>query len=202
MDYDDFLRPLSATILLALYLPVPFYLLWLHGLHRLWRRIGTASYFFLLTPYVAMVVAVVRAHALWGWRADEWPQALAWLSIIPLGLAGWLAFHTYRTIEPATLHLHRQIKPSSRRVLITTGVLGRIRHPRYVMFTLLAVANVLATGYPLVAVSLGLTVLLLAMTIRLEERELQEYFGDAFRDYKRSVPAFIPRPSRGRRGAV
>ena len=202
MDYDNSLRPLAATILLALYLPVPFYLLWLHGLNRLWRRIGTASYFFLLTPYVALVLAIIRAHAVWNWRADGWPLALAWLSVIPLGLAGWLAFHTYKTIEPATLHLHRQIKPSPGRVLITSGVLGRIRHPRYVMFTLLAVANVLATGYPLVAVSLGVTVLLLLVTIRLEERELQEYFGNAFSDYKKSVPAFIPRPSRGRRGAV
>ncbi|MFQ5512702.1 MAG: methyltransferase family protein, partial [Candidatus Krumholzibacteriia bacterium] len=109
---------------------------------------------------------------------------------------------TYRTIEPRTLHLERQINPGAERALITTGVLGRMRHPRYVMFTMIALGNVLLTGYPLVVVSCGATMVLLWVTIRLEERELLEYFGEAFRDYRKSVPAFIPRPSRGGRDAV
>ena len=197
MFLEDTLRPLSATTLLALYLPVPFYLLWLHGLQRLWKKMGWASYVFLLSPYLAMVAAIVRWHALWQWRAWPWPHALSWLALVPLALAGWLAWHTYRTIEPRTLHLERQLNPSPGRRLITTGVLGRMRHPRYVMFTLLAVGNALITGYPLIATSALVTALLLWATIRLEERELLAYFGEAFCDYKKRVPAFIPRVSRG-----
>ena len=201
MSYNDTIRPLAATILLALYLPVPFYLIVLHALHRVWKKMGLRAYVFLLVPYVAMVAAVVRWHGLWQWRAWSWPPWLAWMSCIPLAVAGYLAFCTYRTIEPRTLHLARQIDPQGGRSLITTGVLGHIRHPRYVMFTLLAMGNVLLTGYPLVAASLALTAPLLWATIRLEERELLEYFGESFRDYQKRVPAFIPRQSSGRRDA-
>jgi protein-S-isoprenylcysteine O-methyltransferase Ste14 len=61
------------------------------------------------------------------------------------------------------------------------------------MFTLLSLGNVLITGYPLVLVSLAVTIVVFAVVIRLEENELREYFGEEFEEYRRAVPAFFPR---------
>jgi len=51
------------------------------------------------------------------------------------------------------------------------------------------------TGYPLVLASLAVTTLVMGIVIRLEEKELAQYFGEEFEEYKRSVPAFFPRRS-------
>ena len=201
MLFQESVKPIVATSLLALYLPVPFYLVLLHALLPLWQRMRLWSYVFLLPPYILMVVLTIRLHWLWPYRAWHWPDTLGLLAVLPLGGAGWLAMTTYRTIEPGTLHLARQLDPSRGRTLITSGILSTVRHPRYLMFTLIAIGNVLITGYPLVALSLVVTIALLALTVWLEERELTAYFGDSYVEYKRKVPAFIPRLFGSRRAA-
>jgi protein-S-isoprenylcysteine O-methyltransferase Ste14 len=58
------------------------------------------------------------------------------------------------------------------------------------------IANALIVNY------LGVYVLLIAVIppgyvmLALEERELLGRFGDAYREYQRNVPRFIPRPRR------
>lgn len=57
-------------------------------------------------------------------------------------------------------------------------------------------------GYALIASFVGLyvgfllTVPALILIIVLEERELEERFGDAWRDYASRVPRFVPKPRR------
>ncbi len=83
--------------------------------------------------------------------------------------------------------------------LVAEGPFGRVRHPLY-----------LAMGMLLLAVALGLSSILgaasavplfaigTAMRIRAEERLLAEIFGREFEDYRRRVPAFLPRLGHGR----
>jgi protein-S-isoprenylcysteine O-methyltransferase Ste14 len=188
-------KPVFATVLATLYLPVPPYLLLLHGLQPLWRRIGLVpSYAFLFTAYILMVTATILAHDVWSINAvDGWPAWASWLGVVPLAAAAALAAVTYSTIEPKTLHLARQLDPALGRTLITDGILGRMRHPRYTMFTLISIGNAIVTGYPVIAATAVITALLLVLTIHLEERELAAYFGDEFNEYRHRVPAFIPR---------
>ena len=190
------MKPFVATFLLALYLPVPFYMLWIHAGDRLWKRIGPASYALHWALYIGMVTAVIRLHDAWGLGAWEWPAGLTWLGLFPLALAAWLAWRTYATIHWRTLLGFRQISPDGDRRLIREGILGTIRHPRYVMFTLLAIGNVMVTGYPLVVVSLIVTAAVFAVVIHLEEKELRAFFGEKFETYRRDVPAFVPRITR------
>jgi len=198
-------RSFAATFLLALYLPVPIYMIWIHAFGRVWKRMGPASYAIHWTVYIATVAAVVLCHRAWGWQAWSWPAWIPWLGLFPVATAAWLGFRTYTTIPVKTLLTFRQIRPDGERRLIRDGILGTIRHPRYVMFTLLALGNFVVTGYPLVLVSLAVTVAVFAVVIRLEENELREYFGEEFEEYKRAVPAFYPRTTgrspRGRRKA-
>ena len=199
MFSHDSVRPFVGTILLAIYLPVPIYMTWIHAGQRLWKRIGPASFAIHLALYVLMVAAVVRAHALWRWQAWPWPAWASALGLVPLAVAVWLAYRTYSTIDPRTLLAFRELQTKGERRLVKDGILGTIRHPRYVMYALLAAGNFIVTGYPLVLASVVVTVAFLGSTIRLEERELREHFGEAFEEYRRSVPAFIPRPTRSQR---
>ena len=186
-------KELLATLLLATYLPVPFYLLWLHGFHSRWQRIGLGSFAIHIPIYLLMVTAVVYFHSFWSSGAWPWPAAMSVLSIIPLGVAVYLAILTYTTIDRRILYLFQQIRPRGERRLIRTGILGRIRHPRYVMFSLGAAGNVLLTGYPLVVVAGIVTLLLFGVVIRMEEKELAAHFGTEYETYRKEVPAFFPR---------
>ncbi|MCH7490282.1 MAG: isoprenylcysteine carboxylmethyltransferase family protein, partial [Gemmatimonadetes bacterium] len=79
--------------------------------------------------------------------------------------------------------------------LLTEGIYGRIRHPRYVE----ALLGVL--GYALIANYLGmyilfvLTVPAIYFIVVLEERELRDRFGSAYEEYSERVPRFFPRRS-------
>ena len=196
MDPVYFIRPAAATILLALYLPVPFYMFLVHALGGLWKRMGRASYVVLWTFYGLFVAAVVAAHRVWGWRAWDWPVWVSWTAVPCLATGAWLAWVTYRTIPARTLLAFRQIDSGADRPLIRNGVLGQVRHPRYAMYILLALGNVLVTGYPLVLLSFLVIVIVFAATMRLEEKELRAYFGEEFERYRREVPAFFPRIAR------
>jgi protein-S-isoprenylcysteine O-methyltransferase Ste14 len=203
----DSAKPVIATALVACYLPVPFYLLWMHGLQRVWRRMGFVSYALHVSLYGAMVWAVIRMHALWSGGEWRWPDALSWVavaqtevlpwfSIIPLGVSLWLMVESYRTIDFKTLHQIRQLVPKEGRTIVRDGILGHMRHPRYVTFSLIGIGNAALTGYPLVAVSAVLTLFLFAWVIRLEEHEMAAYFGEEFEKYRREVPALWPRSLR------
>ena len=202
MSYQDSVKPFVATVLLALYLPVPFYLLLTHGLHDVWRRMGPRSFRVHVVVWIVLVAVVVRLHPLWRWQALSWPDVLGLAALVPLGLAAWLALLTYTQIDRHTLHQIKQFDAGADRELITSGILGRIRHPRYVMFLLLALGNAMITGYPLVITSFVVCAVLFAIVVRVEERELIGYFGDAYREYMERTPAFVPRPRGGRRAGA
>jgi protein-S-isoprenylcysteine O-methyltransferase Ste14 len=198
MSWNESIKPVVATTLVAVILPIPIYLLWMHGLQRLWRRIGIASYVLHISFYAAMVTTMARLQPLWSQGALPWPNALSWVAVLPLAVALWLIIESYRTIDWKTMHQVRQLTPGHERPMIRSGILGRMRHPRYTAFSLVAFGNALLTGYPWVAAAAVVTIALLALVVYVEERELRDFFGEEFERYRREVPAFIPRfPGRG-----
>lgn len=77
--------------------------------------------------------------------------------------------------------------------LVTSGLYGYVRHPQYVGFLLITFGlNV----QWLTILTLVLWPMLAALYWRLakeEDKENEERFGEAFREYKRRVPGFFPR---------
>jgi len=77
--------------------------------------------------------------------------------------------------------------------LATTGAYARLRHPQYASFVLIM------TGFLLqwpTLVTLAMYPVLLVMYARLarhEEERMIARFGDDYRRYRTSVPAFVPR---------
>lgn len=189
---DATVKSVVATVLMCLYLPVPVYLLWILVLDRTWKRLGARSYLLHTPVYLGMVAVVALLHPLWRTGALPWHWLLeaAGALLVAAGLA--LVVITYRDIDFRTLIMQRQISTGDR-PLITTGLYGVIRHPRYLAVILGAVGTAAMTGYPpVIAASAGAVVLTL-WAVQLEERELVAHFGAAYEDYARRVPGFIPR---------
>ena len=78
--------------------------------------------------------------------------------------------------------------------LVTTGLYSYTRNPQYVGFLLITMGlNVMY----LTVITLILWPILAALYWKLakrEEKDVEEQFGEEFTEYKRKVPAFIPRP--------
>ncbi|HEX2553248.1 MAG TPA: isoprenylcysteine carboxylmethyltransferase family protein [Microvirga sp.] len=85
------------------------------------------------------------------------------------------------------------VAPDGPKHLITAGPFARLRHP---LFTAIAIGQIgfflaLPSLFSLVCLAVGLTVLV--VQARFEEQRMAVAFGQAWRDYARAVPAFVPR---------
>jgi protein-S-isoprenylcysteine O-methyltransferase Ste14 len=77
--------------------------------------------------------------------------------------------------------------------LVTTGIYKYVRHPQYIGFLLLTLGMLLE--WPTIFTVL-LWPVLVVVYLRLakeEDKEIEEQFGEEFREYKRRVPGFLPR---------
>jgi protein-S-isoprenylcysteine O-methyltransferase Ste14 len=101
---------------------------------------------------------------------------------------------TPSTISAACSKEERDYSPDpSPQELVTEGIYARIRHPRYLSVLLGLVGLALMANYFGIYVVVAAFVPGLYAIIILEERELVERFGDAYRDYCKRVPRLIPR---------
>lgn len=77
--------------------------------------------------------------------------------------------------------------------LVTDGVYSHVRHPQYLGLFLITIGMLIQ--WPTLITLLMWPILMYAY-YRLalkEEHEIEEKFGDLYREYKRKVPAFIPK---------
>jgi protein-S-isoprenylcysteine O-methyltransferase Ste14 len=109
------------------------------------------------------------------------PAALAGLALFL-----WMFRHLGLNVTATSL-------PRATATLVTTGPYRWIRHPMYTTVLILVTAVTLLTANLAIAFS-GLAMFaLLAARSRLEERRLEEKFGDAYRAYQRRTGRFLPR---------
>jgi protein-S-isoprenylcysteine O-methyltransferase Ste14 len=107
----------------------------------------------------------------------------------------WFEFQYWKQINIATLIGVTELSATGHETgkLAREGIYARVRHPRYASAGLGLIGNVLLINY------LGLYILFLLLIVvgigllALEERELVDRFGEAYRQYQREVPRFIPR---------
>jgi protein-S-isoprenylcysteine O-methyltransferase Ste14 len=85
-------------------------------------------------------------------------------------------------------HLRKQ------QVLTVTGPYAYTRNPLYLgSFILILGAAVAAHSWLAAVILLSYFALFYSFVMRREERELYEHHGDAFQNYARTVPLFLPR---------
>lgn len=77
--------------------------------------------------------------------------------------------------------------------LLDQGPYAVIRHPRYVEIVLATLGYAAVSNYTGSWVVAAFAFPLLHLVVLLEERELRDRFGDAYREYCGRVPRYIPR---------
>lgn len=167
----------------------------LHALVAFWRRMGMAATYVVLLSGVAgagVILFTLRRPLL----AVEFGTGPVLWALAALAWAGALAFETRarKHLRIATLvgvpELRGDAAPDA---LLTDGIYGRVRHPRYLGAALGYVASAFLANYLLLYAALPAFLLLLHTVVLLEEKELTERFGETYREYARRVPRYLPR---------
>ena len=77
--------------------------------------------------------------------------------------------------------------------LATSGAYARVRHPQYIGFVLIMTGFLLQWPTIVTLVMYPVLVIMYALLGEREEAEMIAQFGDEYRRYKDTVPAFIPK---------
>lgn len=183
-----------AWLVCGIYATIPLFWLAIHPFADFWRRRFRAPLKVVVIVWVLLWVMAWAASA--PWRYAEL-AASAWWSLAAIPFWAMSIFIYFGGHRDFTLNqvIGRNELESDRheQVLVTTGLHARVRHPLYLghlctMLGWLALARTEAI--------LGLLVWGLfsgIIMIRFEDAELEQRFGDQYREYRRRVPAVFPR---------
>lgn len=185
-----------AVMALAMWPLIPIFFIPLHLKTEFWRKVGLLTYPILLVPwFIAAYLIVAYQSLLLGnmFMIPLFLRIVGWVSLIAglllhtwtaklLGLKGLIGYAEIRPVEEYKYKL------------ITTGPFSVARHPTYLAHTLLLLGVFLLTGYLGTGLLVVLDFLISYFVItRLEERELNQRFGEKYQEYMREVPRFFPR---------
>jgi protein-S-isoprenylcysteine O-methyltransferase Ste14 len=184
------------AVMMVISLP-PAILYWfiVHPFIGFWRRAGLwATYVFLAVFYLGSMVGLflVRDTLLGRDLGTSLPLILA--AVPPMAVAVAISRKRKKYLTFRLLAGVPEIAPDKHGTgLLREGIYGRIRHPRYVEFTLGLVAYSLFANFEGLYWMTAATLVLLFVIVLIEERELRERFGQEYVEYSAQVPRFIPR---------
>lgn len=187
MEAKLLLIPWMAAVV---YSSIPLFWFAIHPFAGRWRRTKRSPYRALLPFWLLIMLAI--AWATWPWHARQiYSSIWTWLPALPLFAIG---LRTYRRIASEfgarKLSGEAELRPHDHeQQLVTGGLHANMRHPIYIahLFNLAgwAMGSGLLVTFVLLAISALIT---FPLMIWIEERELEQRFGDAFRRYKARVP--------------
>jgi protein-S-isoprenylcysteine O-methyltransferase Ste14 len=135
------------------------------------------------------MVALVRDwprvfRPVWGSAGVAWPAAV---------VAGLCFLATRACWRQMGAAWRMGIDPTEPTQLMMSGPFARVRHPIYALSAAMMLATVAAVPSPLMLAAAAVHVVLLTWEARREDRHLEARHGDAFRQYRGRVGAFLPR---------
>jgi len=196
----DEARYFIAVLLVVTLIPAISAWYVIHPFTQFWRRLGTVASF-----SVIYSLLISCCMLLWEFRATLAGSDLGfrpWLMLlaVPAAVLGiGIARARRRFLTQRILVGVPEISTSDKGRLITEGIYGRVRNPRYLEFLAFSFAYAAFANYAGVWVLYALTFPAIHLVVMLEERELRERFGAEYEEYCRRVPRYLPEP-RARRG--
>lgn len=184
---------LGVAMMVVIPLGVLYWLI-IHPWARWWRRWGPVRTYCAVLPVLAALGVLlfrVRGQLLGADLGTNWN--LIGIALIVSCLDTWLEFQYWRQLSISTLVGIPELSQRRKGALLRNGIYGVVRHPRYLSAGIGLMASFLIVNYA------GLYVLAVSVVVPgylaliLEERELVDRFGDAYRQYQRDVPQLIPR---------
>ncbi|MCI0352217.1 MAG: isoprenylcysteine carboxylmethyltransferase family protein [Acidobacteriales bacterium] len=182
-----------AWIVGTVYATIPLFWLAIHPFTHFWKR-QQRSAFRYLVPFwlVVILTALLVTYPLF-------PKQLysSWIALIPAAILALGAIKTYRSISKdfrrEQIIGQAELEPTRHeQKLVRTGLHGRIRHPFYLAHLLMLLAWTVGSGLAALYLMSAVAIVSGAVMISLEERELEQRFGEAYREYRKSVPALLP----------
>jgi len=190
----EFLR---YAVALACFLGVPailIYWLLIHGLIGFWKKLG-------LAPTILIILTVINTCAVGMYLVRDRFMARDFGTSYPLMALGFVVVAAAYTMFLALKRKFSikiltgapEINPSKHAVkLVTDGVHGRLRNPRYTQMTISYLGYALIANYLIGYVMVAVWIVGIYLVVLLEERDLRARFGKEYEDYCARVPRFIP----------
>jgi protein-S-isoprenylcysteine O-methyltransferase Ste14 len=178
----------------SVYATIPLFWLTVHPLITRWRAVGRRAYVALLPLwFVYALIAFVI-----GWRFRHVHLYISWMSWVPAVLFILIGFAVYQaagqSFGRAKVSGLAEIEPFNHpQELITVGIRAKVRHPFYLGHFCELFGWALGSGSLALIGLLVFSLLTGAIMIRKEDQELEQRFGEAFREYRSRVPSFLPR---------
>jgi len=185
---------LIALAALLLWPAIPLFWVPVHCAPRFFRRLGFLTYIlpFLTWLPVAFIIFGLREHLL-AYRIALPATANALGVLLFMLGAGLQAWTIILLTMPGIMGMPEVTRSVPGR-LVTAGPFGVLRHPTYLSHTLMLAGLFLWTEVTALGAAAVIDALVVnAMVIPLEERELLERFGKEYEEYQRKVPSrFLP----------
>jgi protein-S-isoprenylcysteine O-methyltransferase Ste14 len=183
-----------ALAVCSVYCTIPLFWLVVHPFIERWRRHGRRAYARIL-PIWALFIAVALV-LLWPFRQEHFYRN--WFAWIPGLSLFWIGFSIYaaafRCFERSQVSGLAELEPEEhRQVLVTSGIRAWVRHPIYLGHLCEILGWCVGTGLSALFALAAIAIATGAVMIRIEDRELEARFGDAYRAYRKAVPAVMPR---------
>jgi methanethiol S-methyltransferase len=183
-----------AMLICSGYCTIPLFWLMTHPFVGRWRTLGRRAFLFIVPAWGAVIVIVFLI--MWPFRSAHFYGN--WFAWAPAALFFFLGFSIYRAAFRSFHHTQvsglAELEPGKHRQhLITTGIRSRVRHPIYLGHLCEILCWCIGTGLIPLSVLALFAVVTGAIMIRMEDRELEARFGEAYREYRQRVPAVIPR---------
>jgi protein-S-isoprenylcysteine O-methyltransferase Ste14 len=181
----------------CIYSSIPSFWLLIHPRADSWRsrhRMRKPVYKILAPMWAGMWVALFLLTYPWR-RMVLYRTLWTWVPALALLAAGiFLYTKARRGFSPLQLSGHHELEPERHeQKLVLDGIRQHVRHPIYLGHLCEMIGWSLGTGM-LVCWSLtGFAMITGVFMIRSEERELVERFGESYREYRKRVPAIVPR---------
>lgn len=167
-----------------------------HPFVGFWRRVGargTMGVMILFFTASVVGLAMMRDTLLGPDLGLRWP--LVALGVILAAAATFIGMKRKKYLTMRILAGVPEVEtdPEKRGKLLEEGPYALIRNPRYVEIILATFAYAAIANYAGCWVVAVLTIPVVHLVVILEERELADRFGDAYRDYASRVPRYLPK---------
>jgi protein-S-isoprenylcysteine O-methyltransferase Ste14 len=183
-----------AWVACVIYATIPSFWLLIHPRVEYWRSRPRSPYRILLPAWIAMwlLLATVTAH----WR--DLTVYHRWWCWIPASVLFGAGLALYKlsgsNFSPAQLGGLPEVLPDHRHQrLVTRGIRAHVRHPVYLAHLCEMVAWSIGTGLAVCWALTAFAIVTGAVMITMEDKELENRFGERYRQYRLRVPALLPR---------
>ena len=175
------------------YATIPSFWLLIHPRVEYWRANRRSPYQVLVPVWIAMWIALALVTAPWR-HVAAYETRWTWIPAAILFLIGlWIYIRSGKQFSGAQLSGAAEILPNhGQQRLVVSGIRGRIRHPFYLGHLCEILAWTIGTGLAVTYMLTAFAVVTGMIMIRLEDKELEQRFGEEYRRYRSQVPALIP----------